>query len=200
LDGMWGIELPELTALTRSQGEVKKAFLSRSEDKYRPPYERSTLIQPRQCVFIGTTNETEFLDDPTGARRYDVCVMRREIDLSFDRDEFWSAASTLESAGESHYRSGISTTADNVAYQISDAWTEDTEKFLKDKAAVGVEWITAHDALTYGVMVPLAQQTPVHVKRIAGTLKRLCGGSVQRRVDGHVRRYYATAKKASVEP
>lgn len=72
LMGSWIIELAELKSLARTAGGVDsvKRFLSATQDKYRIPYERRSDIFPRQCVFAGTTNKADFLQDETGNRRF----------------------------------------------------------------------------------------------------------------------------------
>ena len=72
LMGSWIIELAELKSLARTSGGVEsiKRFLTAQQDKYRAPYERRAELFPRQCVFAGTTNQAEFLQDLTGNRRF----------------------------------------------------------------------------------------------------------------------------------
>jgi predicted P-loop ATPase len=60
----------ELTGMTKSEANAVKQFLSRREDIYREPFGRRTKAFPRQCVFFGTTNDSEFLKDKTGNRRF----------------------------------------------------------------------------------------------------------------------------------
>lgn len=69
LQGSWLVELAELAPYLKSEIEENKAFLSKTEDKFRAPYARHSVQVKRQCVFIGTTNELQFLRDPTGDRR-----------------------------------------------------------------------------------------------------------------------------------
>ena len=72
LTGSWIIELAELKSLARTAGGVEsvKRFLTTTQDKYRIPYERRADTFYRQCVFAGTTNKDDFLQDETGNRRF----------------------------------------------------------------------------------------------------------------------------------
>jgi putative DNA primase/helicase len=102
IQGIWGAELSELTALARSQVEAVKAFISRRVDRYRPPYGRNAIDRPRQTVFIATTNECEYLQDTTGGRRFwPVDCEKIDIDaIARDRDQLWAEAVSRYLRGE----------------------------------------------------------------------------------------------------
>lgn len=70
IQGVWLNEVGELTGMTKSEANAVKQFLSRREDIYREPFGRRTKAFPRKCVFFGTTNDSEFLKDRTGNRRF----------------------------------------------------------------------------------------------------------------------------------
>ena len=71
LEGAWICEIAELLALTKAkEQEAVKSYITRQRDKYRRPYDRQTSEYPRRCVFIGTTNNEQFLKDKTGNRRF----------------------------------------------------------------------------------------------------------------------------------
>ena len=70
LRGKWIIEMSELSAVRGKELERVKAYVSRRVDHYRATYGRATGDYPRQTVFIGTTNENEYLQDHTGNRRF----------------------------------------------------------------------------------------------------------------------------------
>lgn len=97
IQGVWIAELSELTAIRRADQEPVKGFISRRIGHYRPPYGRNNIDRPRQTVFIATTNESDYLQDPTGGRRY-WPVECRSIDLEGlkrDRNHLWGEAVSL---------------------------------------------------------------------------------------------------------
>ncbi|WP_288531242.1 virulence-associated E family protein [uncultured Secundilactobacillus sp.] len=70
LQGSWILELGELSALSKSDVELTKNFISSPSDTYRNSYGRYATPHPRKCVFIGTTNHEDYLKDATGERRF----------------------------------------------------------------------------------------------------------------------------------
>jgi predicted P-loop ATPase len=86
--GAWICEIPELSAFKKADDvESIKAFVTRTKDKYRKPYDRNPVDYPRRCIFIGTTNNEQFLADKTGNRRfYPVKTSSVGYDL-FDHEE-----------------------------------------------------------------------------------------------------------------
>jgi len=71
LRGLWIAEFAELLATKRAKDvEGIKAFITSTGDSIRPKYGRETVFRPRCCVFIGTTNDEQFLTDATGNRRF----------------------------------------------------------------------------------------------------------------------------------
>lgn len=107
IQGTWINEIGELTAFTRQETQVIKQFLSKTDDIYRAAYGRRTEKYPRRCVFFGTSNDTEFLKDTTGNRRFwpvDVGIhpalksvwgqLPREV------DQIWAEAYTYWQLGE----------------------------------------------------------------------------------------------------
>jgi putative DNA primase/helicase len=71
IQGKLVVEFPEISTMRKAEINDLKAFLSRQDDEFRPPYGRNTITAPRQCVFIGTVNpEGPYLRDITGNRRY----------------------------------------------------------------------------------------------------------------------------------
>ena len=68
--GVWLVEVGELAGMRKAEAEIIKQYISKQTDRFRPAYGRRIQEFPRQCIFIGTTNETQFLRDTTGNRRF----------------------------------------------------------------------------------------------------------------------------------
>ena len=99
--GVWIIELSELDSLSHSEVARIKAFMSRTTDRFRPPYGMRLVESPRQCVFAGTVNHSTYLRDETGGRRFwPVACGRIDVDaLAHDRDQLWAEAKERFDAG-----------------------------------------------------------------------------------------------------
>ncbi len=105
LQGCWIMELSELSSLKGANVETIKGFLTAREDKFRPPYGRGHEAFPRSSVFIGTTNDGQFLRDQTGNRRFwPVKVGTIDIEaLERDREQLWAEAVHRWHAGEARW-------------------------------------------------------------------------------------------------
>jgi predicted P-loop ATPase len=113
IQGIWINEVGELNGLSRSETNAVKQFLSRTEDIYREPFGRRTGCYPRRGVFFGTTNDSEFLKDKTGNRRFwpvDVGLMpaRKSVwnRLPEEVDQVWAEAYLYWQLGETLYLTG----------------------------------------------------------------------------------------------
>ena len=101
--GVWVIEIAELDTMSRAEVGTIKAFISRTHDRFRPPYGKRLVDLPRQCVFAGSVNpEGGYLKDATGGRRF-WPIRCGTIDLealACDRDQLWAEAVARYRAGE----------------------------------------------------------------------------------------------------
>ncbi len=166
LDGVWIMEMGELTALKKSERETIKQYISKQSDTYRKAFERNVTVNKRQCIFIGTTNDTEFLNDPTGGRRFwviDTHVEKRIKTVWDDfteeeRNQVWAEAVEIYKAGE--IINGLPDDVSAAAAEIQQSHSEDNdmvgiiERYLDTKIpekwetlsiAERCQWINATD-------------------------------------------------------
>lgn len=113
LQGVWIVEVSELDAFRRTDVSRIKQFLSLRADRFRAAYGRNVKELPRTCIFFGTTNTSEFLQDTTGNRRFwPIDTGEQENtknvwqDLENEVDQLWAEAFTRWQAGESLYLTG----------------------------------------------------------------------------------------------
>ena len=131
LHGTWINEMPELYATKKSESEAIKQFLSKSEDIFRVAYGRRTSVFPRQCVFYGTTNDSLFLRDRTGNRRFWPVEVTGEGTKSFTEftddevGQVWAEAYQLFKQGESLY---LDKDTERQAGEEQEAHSEVSEK------------------------------------------------------------------------
>ena len=114
IQGVWLVEVSELDAFRRTDVSRIKQFLSLRADRYRAAYARHAKEFPRCCVFFGTTNSGDVLQDLTGNRRFwmvDVGIHSTEKHVWTDLtgeviDQLWAEAKTYWVLGEQLYLTG----------------------------------------------------------------------------------------------
>ncbi|MBS3899909.1 MAG: hypothetical protein KGZ54_04335 [Dethiobacter sp.] len=113
LQGFWVAEIGELAGMKKADIEKVKAFLSTSDDKYRPSYGKTVESHPRQCIIIASVNgERGYLRDITGNRRFWIVKVHQEEQIkkwnfsAEERDQIWAEAKTIWESGEKLYLEG----------------------------------------------------------------------------------------------
>jgi predicted P-loop ATPase len=182
--GVWIVEISELDSLVRSEIASIKAFMSRAADRFRPPFGKRVIECPRQCVFAGTVNHTEYLRDETGARRF-WPVLCGSIDieaLARDRDQLWAEAKHRYSCGEKWW---LDTAAlveiaaeEQAARYQGDPWEEVIAPSLEARTSVSIS-----EVLDKCVCKPQAQWTQADKNRVGRCLRSL-GWARYRERDG----------------
>lgn len=132
VQGVWIMEVGELAGLKKAEVESIKLYISKQVDRFRPAYGRRLQEFPRQCIFIGTTNEAQFLRDATGNRRFWVVDTPNEPRLDFWTDLspetirlIWAEAVDLYRKGEKLY---LPKELEAVARNIQEAYEEENPR------------------------------------------------------------------------
>lgn len=173
LRGKWLIEISELAAFNKvADVESLKALITRRVEIYTPKYGRKERREPRQCVFIGTTNTDDWNRDETGGRRFwPVKVVHVDLPwLEEYRDQLFAEAREAYEAGEPSYpdknfeRRVISPQQDKRLFH--DAWEE--------TLALDLEWretISIADAAQV-IGIPRERLDMLAQKRLAAILRK----------------------------
>ena len=133
IQGVWLVEMGELAGLKKADLETIKHFISKQDDRYRVAYGRRTENFPRQCVFFATTNNRDFLRDPTGNRRFwpvDTRVCEPVKDIFTDLDEatinqLWAEAVEYYKLNEPLY---LNAELEEEAYKVQMEHSEEDER------------------------------------------------------------------------
>jgi predicted P-loop ATPase len=152
IQGIWLVELAELDAMGRADISRIKAFLTSPVDRLRPPYGRTPIDYPRQCVFIGTTNKREYLKDETGGRRFWPVAVgswgagKGTINiaaLAKDRDQLFAEALQRYRAGERYHPAGdehlLLKTAQDERYE-EHHWTDKVLQWCEHPHSTATEF------------------------------------------------------------
>ena len=172
--GVWIIELAELDTLSRSEVSRIKAFMSRTTDRFRPPYGKRLIESPRQCVFAGTVNQSSYLRDDTGARRFwPVACGSIDIEgLARDRDQLWAEAKVRFDAGAVWWLDScelIDAAAEEQADRFeADPWEEVMARWCENRSSASVSEI-----LSCCLDKPKAQWTQTDKNRVARCFRAL---------------------------
>ena len=132
VQGVWIVEIGELAGMKKAEAELIKLFISKTSDRFRPAYGRRIEDFPRQCVFVGTTNESQFLRDTTGNRRFWVVDTPNDPEKDMWDDltpekikHIWGEAVSIFKAGEKLY---LPKHLEEVAREIQETYEEENPK------------------------------------------------------------------------
>lgn len=188
LKGKWIVEFSELAGLKTNAIEEVKSFLTRRIDNYRPPYGKHTIDALRSCVFAGTTNETSYLLDSTGNRRWwPVWCTRANVDeLAAIRNDLWGEAVSLYHAGEQwHLTRDEEKLADSIqrARVEQDPWTGVIANYIDNAVANGQD-VSVNEVLTAKFKMEYKDINRTHQQRVIQII-RLKGLIEHRKAHGH---------------
>lgn len=183
ITGVWGVEMAELDAFNKAENTAAKLFFSQQRDRYRPSYGVMAQDFPRQCVFIGTTNQDEYLKDYTGNRRYwpVMCTKINIQALADFRDLLWAEAFHAYQSGERWWVDGPDETVLFESEQDDRMQADPWESLLQDFLdSTNDEYFTAADLLINCIKLDGGHMTRAHTNRLAPIMKAMGWKNVRR--------------------
>ncbi|MFN6484626.1 MULTISPECIES: VapE domain-containing protein [unclassified Nostoc] len=175
LHQFWGLEIPEIEHMYKRKdiSSIKK-FMSSSVDAFRAPYAREVKEHPRACVLVGTSNETELLNDPTGNRRFWIIPVIDDIPIDIEqlvreRDLIWAAANALYEKGHQWWLSPAESKVHNEAskdFQSVDPWTDTVLAYARNQGET-----TTSEILRIALGIELGRQEMLYTKRVSAILR-----------------------------
>jgi predicted P-loop ATPase len=185
LRGKWLIEIGELSSFNAAESHTLKEFLTQTEERYTPKYARQEVYEPRQCLFIGSTNEDTYLKDATGARRFwpvkvDIIDL---VALAEDRDQLLAEALSEFQSG-AHWWPDRAFEAEHIAPQQearydADPWEEAIETWI------GSGWrlrVSVNEVLKDVIGMDVSKIGTREQRRVSAVLRRL--GWLSKRSNG----------------
>lgn len=183
LDGKMIVEIGELNAFRRAEMTRIKQVISCQSDYYRAPYDRVPENHPRTCVFVGTTNDTNWIDDDTGATRF-WPILTTSIDIEAiirDRDQLFAEAVHAFKAGEKWHITPMEDTLEQQeARRRTDPWENKIITYLYNKAE-----ITTTELMDDCLKIEPSRQTRFDEMRVGNILKSIGWHRTRKRVSGN---------------
>lgn len=173
LDGSWIIEIAELDTFRKAGANTIKRVISARVDKYRPAFERYVQENKRQCIFVGTTNQGQYLSDSTGARRFWPIECNGDIDietLKANRDLLFAEAVYLYNQGQNYWE-----VPEDLAREIqeskedTDPWEEVILDWLKIDSKVQ---FTTQNVMSDCLRIDVDKQNKNQKNRVSSILRK----------------------------
>ena len=193
MQGKWAYEMAEMDAHRKADDTAFKQFITTQVDRVRWHYGKRAEDVPRQCIFVGTTNMSQYGKDETGMRRI-WPVEVGHVDLQYlrdNRDQLWAEAVAL-------FRQGVTWLVDKRVFVLEpddnpeldrpwsewdvfdeqgdarqnvDAWEEPILKFLNDNNKM--PYYTTAQLMGGALVLDKARWTPLEQKRVGAIMRRL---------------------------
>lgn len=168
------VELAELVGLRKRDDDEIKRWITTQVDKGRLPYARTPVSYPRSFVLAGTTNNYDYLSDPTGNRRF-WPFKAKAVDIAAlknDREQLWAEAVTLYKAG---IYIGLEPEEQDLAEAEQkkrlnvDPWADDVERVLCELSPEGFRT----DQVMKAMQMQMRDKDALSEKRIKKILQQL---------------------------
>ena len=189
LHGKMLVEIAELDSFSKADTKAIKKTITCRVDRFRPSYGKYAQDFPRQCVFVGTTNEDEYLEDPTGGRRFwPIKTGVINIDLiRSTREQLFAEAVDLFKSGHSWWEMPDQAGEEQSSRRRHDVWEDTVARYLRGKDKVRLlEVATSHESLK----IDIARFDKSLQMRLSGVMKTLGWHRVTARENGRLMKYW----------
>jgi len=178
---VWGYEAAEMESLNRQTAEAVKAFMSSATDLYRKPYGSVAEPVKRHAVLCGSTNLQEFLNDPTGSRRFYPIAVAADLDLEWlaeARDQLWAEAAAAFKAGEQWWldkADDAERAKHNERFTEDDVWEGPVRLYLEWKGHKNRIWFPTDKILEEALKIEPARQDRTAQLRLGRIMRSFPG-------------------------
>lgn len=184
IQGKWLIEISEMASFARAETSMIKRAVSVAVDHFRQSYGRNAESFPRECVFFGTVNNSDWQRDETGARRYmPLWVGDINIDAITDmRDQLWAEAVAKFRDGQPWHVLPKEAKDQQESRYLEDVWAESIHHWLDghgrfDQYATNmpakIQTTTCSEILWRAVNVEQRRQDRASQTRVGNFMRRL---------------------------
>ena len=179
------VEMADMAGWGDREKETVKQWMSVQTDEIRVPYGREMEKFPRQFILAGSTNESHWLKDQTGNRRF-WPVKCGDIDieaLKRDREQLWAEAVHIYKTKAVWWIGRenpvwIKAEAEQDDRLLEDIWYHPIQQFVKTQNFVTVKEILE------SMKIEVKDQTRKQQTQVSGVLKRLKFVSKKKRIGG----------------
>lgn len=202
-------EIGELRGMAGKDGDAIKQWFSRTHEEWTPKYREYSVTFPRRLLMLGTGNNSEFLDDETGARRFLPMTVLGLVDtarIARERDQLWAEgrAAFCSAGHEVEWRDAEALAKEqHHQYTISDDWAPAVLDWLARDPMEGTEsptrgegLIRVADVLTGAIGLQLARIGKREQMRMAKVLTNLGYVRDTKWLDGKVQKVWRKASQA----
>ena len=177
IQGRWLVEISELASFAKAETSHIKRAVSSHTDTFRPSYARYVQQFPRECLFFGTANDSDWQRDSTGGRRFmPLWVGMIDFDaISAVRDQLWAEAVYRFKEGEPWWQLPPGAAAEQEARYVEDPWAEPVVKWLNGEGTVNppLKNATAAEIMENALKIEPKKQDRVAQRRVGELMRRL---------------------------
>lgn len=211
IQGCWGVEIGEMDSFSKADVTSVKTAITRRVDKFRAPYERMPRSYRRECIFAGTTNEAQYLRDPTGGRRFLPVLANGDVNLDGiieARDQLWAEAVELFRTGFEYWILPAEAAEQQEDRYIGDSWEGRVQRWIARQAPgeadklypprlrwgdAAIDNVTTDEILEFAIGAKAEKHGTREQMRVAQAMKRLGFKQERKQVDGVRDRYWHRA-------